>query len=90
MKRTTNVRDPFAEIKRVPLFTPSGKQSSRYAIILDPDGAHEEAGIVSEDYNLVENQLVVEAAERVLQEAELDANQGRVLFDGKRFSQRWV
>ncbi|MCA9784494.1 MAG: DUF932 domain-containing protein [Calditrichaeota bacterium] len=90
MKKSLSVKDPFAPIERVPLFTPSGMQSSRYAIVLDPQGLHEEVGIVSEDYNLVENQRVVESAQRVLHEAELEATEGRVIFDGKRFSQRWV
>jgi hypothetical protein len=90
MKRTISTSDPFAPIARVPLYTPSGVQSSRYAIVLDPHGEHEEVGIVSEDYNLVENRKVVEAAERVIDEARLDAQQGKHLFDGRRFRQRWV
>jgi hypothetical protein len=90
MKRSITVSEPFADIKRVPLFTPAGIQSSRYAIVLDPDGAHEEAGIVSKDYNLVENREVVAAAERILEEAHLEAEEGSLLFDGKRFRQRFV
>jgi hypothetical protein len=90
MKRTLSVKDPFAEIKRVPLFTPSGHQSSRYAIVVDPQGEHEEAGIVSEDYNLVENRTVVDAAERILAEAQQNADVGSQIFDGKRFRQRYV
>jgi hypothetical protein len=88
--RTLSVTDPFAPIQRVPLFTPAGVQSSRYAIVLDPHGAHEEAGIVSDDYNLVENARVVETAERVLQEGALEATLGKTLFDGRRFRQRWI
>jgi hypothetical protein len=88
--RTLSVTDPFAPIQRVPLFTPAGVQSSRYAIVLDPQGAHEEAGIVSDDYNLVENARVVETAERVIQAGKLEAVVGKVLFDGRRFRQRWI
>lgn len=90
MRRTISVSDPFADIKRLPLFSPHGIQASRYAIVLEPEGAHEEVGIVSEDYNLVPNRQVVDAAERILTEAHLEAEAGSQLFDGKRFRQRYV
>ena len=88
--RTLTVSDPFLPIQRVPLFTPAGVQSSKWAVVLDPQGAHEEVGIVSDEYNLVENARVVETAERILAEGALEATRGKTLFDGRRFRQRWV
>jgi hypothetical protein len=88
--RTLSVTDPFVPIAKHPLLTPQGLQSSRYAIVLDPGGQSEEAGIVTEDYNLVANQEVVETAERVIQAGALEVTLGKVLFDGRRFRQRWV
>jgi len=88
--RTLTVKDPFVPIAKHPLLTPQGLQSSRYAIVLDPSGQAEEAGVVTQDYNLVENWEVVETAERVLQAGALEATLGKVLFDGRRFRQRWV
>ncbi|MDP2361749.1 MAG: DUF932 domain-containing protein [bacterium] len=88
--RTLTVTDPFTPIAKHPLLTPQGLQSSRYAIVLDPTGEAQEAGIVTEDYNLVENREVVETAERVIQAGSLQAIPDKVLFDGRRFRQRWI
>ena len=88
--RTLSITDPFTPIAKHPLLTPQGLQSSRYAIVLDPSGEAQEAGIVTEDYNLVENREVVETAERVIHAGSLEATPDKVLFDGRRFRQRWV
>lgn len=82
--------DPLADVTKVPLYTPEGAQSSREAIILDPEGANQEVGVVSKDYQLVPNQEVVQIAEEVLERAELEYTLAKHLFDGRRFRQRWI
>lgn len=82
--------DPFADVMKVPLYTSGGMQSSRYAVMLDPQGQNVEAGIVSGDYQLVPNQTVCDIATDVLDRTELDYQTVKHLFDGRKFQQRWV
>jgi len=84
------VTNPFAQIEKLPLFTTSQLQASRYAIVLDPAGANVEAGIVSKDYNLVENSFVVEAAKRVLDRAGFNASITKQIWDGRHFLRRYT
>jgi hypothetical protein len=65
-------------------------QSSRYAVMLDPQGSNFEAGIVSGDYQLVPNQTVCDIATDVLDRTGLDFDSSRRIFDGRKFQQRWV
>ena len=89
-QKTVEPLDPFAAVQKVPLFTENGAQSSRYAVILDPYALNREVGIVSEDYQLVENHTVCEIATEVLDKTGYDYQLAKHLFDGKRFQQRWI
>jgi len=84
------VTDPFADVVTEPLKLQNGNHSSRYAVILDPDGAHEEVGIVSSDYKLVPNSAVAEVANDVLLKTGFDYEDQHILFDGKHFRQRFI
>jgi len=75
---------------KVPLFTSGGMQSSRYAVMLDPQGQNFEAGIVSGDYQLVPNQNVCDIATDVLDRTGLTYDESKQLFDGRKFQQRWI
>ena len=82
--------DPFAAVQKVPLFTENGAQSSRYAVILDPYALNMEVGIVSGDYQLVENHTVCEIATEVLDKTGHEYQLAKYLFDGKKYRQRWL
>lgn len=89
-KRTRNFIDPFAPVTIVPLYTADGSQSSRNAVMIDNQGEQEEVGIVSDSYQLVPNSVVHEIATDVLTRTEMLFEENSLLFDGKRFRQRWV
>ncbi len=89
-KRTQNFDDPFASVTIEPLYTSEGSKSSRNAVILDPHGLHQEVGIVSDSYQLVPNAIVYEIATDVLTRTEMPFEEDSLIFDGKRFRQRWV
>jgi hypothetical protein len=82
--------DPFAEVTKEALYTSEGKQSSRQAVILDPEGVHQEVGVVSQDYQLMPNREVAEIAEDILRRSGLEYTLAKHLFDGKHFRQRWI
>ena len=91
MPRTnqTNI-SPWADVKTEPLLTRDGRPSSRFAVILDPEGLHEEVGIVSDNYKLVPNRAVAEVAHDVLQKTGFNYDDHQILFDGKHFRQRFL
>lgn len=82
--------DPFVPVVKIPLNMPDGSRASRSAIIVDPNGQNYEAGVVSEGYNLVSNEVVQDVALQVLNHAGVSYEDGGMIFDGKRYRQRWV
>ena len=82
--------NPFLPVEMVPLVTPGGQSSSRQAVVFDPKGENLQVGYVSEDYRLVPNSAVAEVAHDVLQKTGFDYEDHQILFDGKRFRQRFV
>jgi len=81
---------PFLDVELVPLFTQGGQESSRCAVILDPSEKHIEAGVVSKDYRLVSNLEARNIALDILTKTGLPFEERTVLFDGKRYLQRWA
>ena len=82
--------NPFAEVTTMPLLNARGEISSRQSVILDPEGAHEEVGVVSREYQLVPNRKVQEIALDILSRSQLNFEEDSLLFDGKHYRQRWV
>lgn len=82
--------NPFSPVTKIPLFTHGGQVSSRCSVVLDPEGLNEEVGVVSQDYALVPNQRVSEVAQEVLASSNLELEEGKTLFNGKRFKQTWI
>ena len=82
-QKTTEPLDPFAAVKKVPLYRQNGVQSSRYAVMLDPYCHNIEVGIVSKDYQLVPNQTVCQIAADVLDRTGYDYHLAKHLFDGQ-------
>ena len=89
MKNSTHY-DPFAEVTTMPLLNSRGEISSRQSVILDPEGAHQEVGVVSREYQLVPNRKVQEIALDILERSRLNFEEDSLLFDGKHYRQRWV
>ena len=89
-QNSTGHLDPFREVQTVPLVTPSGQPSSRKAVVFDPMGESLQVGYVSKDYKLVPNSAVAEVAQDVLLKTGLDYEENQVMFDGKRFRQRFL
>ncbi|MDP8205121.1 MAG: DUF932 domain-containing protein [Candidatus Electryonea clarkiae] len=81
---------PFAPVELQPLQTPDGNKSSRQSVVLDPEGERFEAGVVSNDYRLIPNADVVQVAEDILKQSQLEYNDHQTMFDGKRFRRRYV
>ena len=91
MKQCAETLDPLAPVEKVPLVTQDGMtKSSRYAVMLDPQGINREVGIVSEGYQLVPNDVVHGTALEVLHRASMKCEEGGLIFDGKRYRQRWI
>lgn len=82
--------NPFADVTTMPLLNSRGEISSRQSVILDPEGAHEEVGVVSRDYQLVPNRKVQEIALDILDRSQLNFEKDSLLFDGKHYRERWV
>jgi len=83
--------DPFLPVHVVPLVTSGGSTSSRNAVMLEThDGASVEVGVVSHNYTLVPNDTVNQVALDVLDRTNLQFKDGGMIFDGKRYRQRWV
>ena len=83
-----DIKDPFAQIKKVPLFGDSLK-SSAYSIQLnDPlnyDKPWDEVGIVSKDYMLVNNEQITDMVESVIKQSDIDFAIDKTFFNGKQF-----
>jgi hypothetical protein len=82
--------DPFVPVVRVPLSMPDGSRASRSAIVVDPAGEAFEAGVVSETYQLIQNETVHCVAMAVLTRAGMSYQEGGCIFDGKKYRQRWL
>jgi hypothetical protein len=82
--------DPLAPVAKEQLQTGSGVKSSRYAIIMDPDGLRQEVGVVSEDYQLIPNRIARDVALDILTRSGLSFEERSLAFDGRRYRQRWV
>ena len=85
MKEVTN---PFAEIKKVPLFGET-LQSSAYSVHLknelDYQKPWNEVGIVSKDYMLVSNKKIVDMVESVIDHSDIDFDLDKTFFNGRQF-----
>jgi hypothetical protein len=82
--------DPLAPVAKEQLQTDSGVKSSRYAIIIDPEGTRQEVDVVSEDYQLIPNRVARDVALDILTRSELSFDERSLAFDGRRYRQRWV
>lgn len=82
--------DPFVPVMKMPLSLPDGNRASRSAIVVDPNGANYEAGVVSGNYQLVPNETVQNVALDVLSQTGLGYEEGSIIFDGKKYRQRWL
>ena len=91
MPKTQNSNlNPFLPVETQPLVLPGGKSSSRNAVVFDPQGEALQVGYVSEDYKLVPNSAVAEVANDVLLKTGFGFDDHQILFDGKRFRQRFI
>jgi hypothetical protein len=82
--------DPLAPVAKEQLQTGSGVKSSRYAIIIDPEGARQEVGVVSADYQLIPNRVARDVALDILTRSGLSFEERSLAFDGRRYRQCWV
>lgn len=83
--------DVFAPVSLEPMTLPGGGIASKQAVMIrDEEGVLRECGIVGANYNLIENERVVESALEILRETGLTFEERRTLWDGKRFARRWV
>jgi hypothetical protein len=82
--------DPLAPVAKEQLQTGSGVKSSRYAIVIDPEGARQEVGVVSADYQLIPNRVARDVALDILTRSGLSFDERSLAFDGRRYRQRWV
>ena len=82
--------NPFVPVVRVPLSMPDGSRASRSAIVVDPTGEAFEAGVVSDTYQLIQNETVHGVALAVLTRAGMSFQEGSSIFDGRKYRQRWL
>jgi hypothetical protein len=82
--------NPFLPVSKMPLFTSDGEKSSRQSVMLQTEEGQVEVGNVSESYQLVPNETVHEIALDVLSRSELSFEDAGMIFDGKRYRQRWI
>jgi len=79
----------LSPVQKERLITEGGTRSSRFAVILDPDGVRKEVGIVSEDYKLVPNRFAYDTALDVIRKSRMRFEPHSIAFDGKHYRQRW-
>jgi hypothetical protein len=89
-QQNTLTKDPFLDVKKVPLVISGGQPSSRYAVVYDPDDKRIEVGVVSKDYRLIPNLKVKGIALALLKKTGLPFNERQVLFDGRKYLNRWT
>ena len=82
------ISNPFAEIKKVPLYGET-LQSSAYAVHLKDEMDYQkpwnEVGIVGKDYMLVSNKKIVDMVESVIDHSDIDFDLDRTFFNGRQF-----
>ena len=84
------IDDPFLPVRKEQLFTSDNRPSSQYAVMLQQEDQEVEVGHVSENYQLVPNQAVHQIALDVLSRSNLGFDDAGLIFDGKRYRQRWI
>ena len=84
------IDDPFLRVRKEQLFTSDNRPSSQYAVMLQQEDQEVEVGHVSENYQLVPNQAVHQIALDVLSRSNLGFDDAGLIFDGKRYRQRWI
>jgi hypothetical protein len=84
------IDDPFLPVRKEQLFTSDNRPSSQYAVMLQQENQEIEVGHVSENYQLVPNETVHQIALDVLSRSNLGFDDAGMIFDGKRYRQRWV
>ena len=91
MPRTQSVNvSPFAPVELQPLLTADGDKTNRCAVILDPDGIREQVGVVSNDYKLISNRAVIDAAEEIIRNTDLQFKDHHTMWNGKQFRRRYI
>ena len=81
---------PYAEVELQPLLHSNGAESSRVAVVVDPQGDCFEAGVMSRDYKLISNKAISNVAYELLDRTDLPYEEHKVLWDGRRFKQQFV
>ena len=85
------IDDPFLPVRKEQLYTSDNRPSSQYSVMLKQEEGQEiEVGHVSENYQLVPNETVHQIALDVLSRSNLGFDDAGMIFDGKRYRQRWV
>ena len=85
------IDDPFLPVRKEQLYTSDNRPSSQYSVMLKQEEGQEiEVGHVSENYQLVPNETVHQIALDVLSRSNLGFDDACMIFDGKRYRQRWV
>jgi len=84
------IADPFLPVRKERLFTSDNRPTSQFAVMLENEGQEIEVGHVSENYQLVPNEAVHQIALDVLSRSSLGFDDSGMIFDGKRYRQRWV
>ena len=81
---------PFATVELQPLLRSNGEESSRVAVVVDPEGKKLEAGVMSRDYKLISNQVISDVAHELLDRTGLPFEEHKILWDGRRFKQQFL
>ncbi len=79
----------FAEVELQPLLHSNGEESSRVAVVVDPEGEKFEAGVMSHDYKLISNKSISNVAHELLDRTDLPYEEHKVIWDGRRFKQQF-
>ena len=78
------MKNPYAEIRKVPL-NYQGIESSAYSVQRREENDWKEAGVVGSKYMLLSNSKVKEAADQVANASNIQFEQDKTFFDGRRY-----
>ena len=78
------MKNPYAEIRKVPL-NYQGIESSAYSVQYREENDWKEAGVVGSKYMLLSNSKVKEAADQVANASNIQFEQDKTFFDGRRY-----
>ena len=78
------MKNPYAEIRKVPL-NYQGIESSAYSVQYQEENDWKEAGVVGSKYMLLPNSKVKEAADQVANASNIQFEQDKTFFDGRRY-----